>query len=786
MKATENTNLPKIRIHADKREAPKGDLFGIFFEDINYSADGGIYPEMLQNGSFEFAENDTRERDFSPFSFWKPIEIGGAKVELSPRQGETLFPRNPGSAYVEIREPGKRAGLQNIGFDTGISLVKGERYVFSMYMKGDADFPVEVSLDSEKGELYVSATFQAGEEWKRYDVVFTAPVTDSSARLSICGSQKGAFSLDVVSLKPEKTFCGHGLREDLCRKLLELKPRFMRFPGGCLIHGGNLDPDSRGSMYRWKNTLGPWENRPLRCPGSGHYHQSLGLGYYEYFQLCEDIGAEPLPVLPAAYNPHTREAAPLEELQPWIDDALDLIEFANGDVSTKWGAIRAELGHPEPFNMKYLGIGNEEVGDPFFERYPYFHKAIREKHPEIKLINSAGPFPAGSEYDKGWESAKKWGSDYVDEHYYTSPEWMLANVHRYDGFDPQGPRVFLGEYASWGSTFWNALCEAAYMTGLENNAPTVGLACYAPLFAHTAYGGWRPDLIYFNNHASFGSAPYYVQQLFMHHQGDWKLKAETEAWPQAEKPEDKALTGNMEAAVRESVMELTELSVLNPKTGEKIEFPSFTVGGEETEHPIGHISWESFTLTAKLKKISGKSGLYLRFAMPEDKSFIFSWEIGGWENQDCLIRSEIRGRHTVLTQQDFAVDTGRVYDLRMEVEGRHVRTYVDGALQNEAEDTQPSIEPLYWSASEEEGDIILKAINVKNEPFTANICLEGLENTPLKGKAYTYASEDLEAENSYDAPEKLKPSENTFESKTGAFPYTFPAYSVTILRLQKV
>ncbi len=785
MKATENTNIPRIRIYTDEREAPKGDLFGIFFEDINYSADGGVYPEMLQNGSFEFSEDDTQGKDFSPFSFWESVEEGGAKVRLSARQRETLFPRNPGSAYVEILESGKRAGLQNTGFDTGISLVKGERYVFSMYMKGEKGFPVEVSLDSAEGEVYVSASFQADAEWKRFSAVFTAPATDCSARLSVCGAQKGGFSLDAVSLKPEKTFCGHGLREDLCRKLLELKPRFMRFPGGCLIHGGNLDPESRGSMYRWKNTLGPWENRPLRCPGSGHYHQSLGLGYYEYFQLCEDIGAEPLPVLPAAYNPHTREAAPLDELQPWIDDALDLIEFANGDVSTKWGAVRAEMGHPAPFNMKYLGIGNEEVGDPFFERYPYFHKAVREKHPEIKLINSAGPFPAGSEYDKGWKSAREWGSDYVDEHYYTSPEWMLANVHRYDSFDSRGPKVFLGEYASWGSTFWNALCEAVYMTGLENNVPAVGLACYAPLFAHTAYGGWRPDLIYFNNHASFGSAPYYVQQLFMHHQGDWKLKAETESWPEAAKPPKTALTGNLEAAVRESVMELSELCAVNPDTGEKREFPGFTVGGEETEHSIGHMDWENFTLTAKLKKISGKSGLYLRFAMPEDKSFIFTWEVGGWENQDCLIRSEIRGRHTVLTQQDFALETGRTYDLRMEVRGRHVRTFVDGVLQNEGEDVQPSIEPLYWSASEEKGDIILKAVNASEEAFVPEICLEGFEEAALEGEAYTYASGDMDAENSYDAPEKLRPSQAPFKAESGRFSYAFPARSVTVLRMRR-
>ena len=254
----------------------------------------------------------------------------------------------------------------------------------------------------------------------------------------------------------------------------------MRFPGGCLVHDGSLNPEDRNSMYRWKNTIGPVEERPARRNSWG-YNQSLGLGFFEYFQFCEDIGAKPLPVLPGGYDPHHQRIVPLNELQPWIQDALDLIEFANGTPEAEWGGIRARMGHEAPFGLEYIGIGNEEVGDAFFERYPFFHRAVREKYPEIKIIGTAGPFSAGSEYEKGWKCAKEYGSDLVDEHYYHTPEWFLANHHRYDNFRAQDPKVFLGEYASWGNTWYNALAEASFMLGLERNAKAVGLACYAPM-----------------------------------------------------------------------------------------------------------------------------------------------------------------------------------------------------------------------------------------------------------------------------------------------------------------
>ena len=324
--------------------------------------------------------------------------------------------------------------------------------------------------------------------WKKYEITLDSLETTYNGRLVLTFADEGVYELDMVSLFPQDTFMGRkgGLRKDIAEALKEMKPKFMRFPGGCLTHDGSLNDQDRNSMYRWKRTVGKVEARPTWRNNWG-YNQTLGLGYYEYFLFCEDIGAKPLPVLPGGFNPHKGEGVAIENIGEWVQEALDLIEFANGGTDTKWGKIRAEMGHEAPFNMEYIGIGNEEIGEGFFERYPYFHKAIREKYPEIKIINSAGPFAVGEGYDAGWTSAKMYGSDLIDEHYYSSPEWFLANMHHYEDYDENGPKVFLGEYASWGNTYYNAIVEAAYMTHLERSK-AVALACYAPMLCNMCAG----------------------------------------------------------------------------------------------------------------------------------------------------------------------------------------------------------------------------------------------------------------------------------------------------------
>ena len=315
------------------------------------------------------------------------------------------------------------AGVKNLGFNEGIPIRRGDGYLFSCYAKSSDIKSFTVALESIDGKVYDSAKIDIeGDKWHKYEAQFTASDTDNSSCLVIMASEKGTLCLDMVSLFPKKTFKGrkNGLRNDIAQLLYELKPKFMRFPGGCLVHEGALDSDTRDSMYRWKNTLGDVAQRPSRR-NNWKYNQTFGLGYYEYFLFCEDIGAKAVPVLPAGYNPHNGQAAPLSQMQDWIDDALDLIEFANGGEDTVWGAKRAQLGHPEPFGLEYIAIGNEETGEAFFERYNLFHDAIRSKYPDIKIINTGGPFAVGEWYDRGWRSAREKGSDLVDEHYYTSP-----------------------------------------------------------------------------------------------------------------------------------------------------------------------------------------------------------------------------------------------------------------------------------------------------------------------------------------------------------------------------
>lgn len=511
--------MNKITVTTNKK-ASMSDFYGIFFEDINHAADGGLYGEMIRNRAFEFSPMDNPS--YQALTAWKRIEEGGASVSSFVSNKSPFSKRNPNYLILEINKAGTRAGIKNLGYNSGIAVKENESYNFSCYAKSDKPCEITVSIDNAYGEVITEKSLNiTSNEWTEYSFTLTSPVDDFSAVLAVTSKQECKFCLDFVSLFPVKTYKNrkNGMRNDIAEMLAALKPKFMRFPGGCLIHDGTLNSDDRNSMYRWKNTIGAVTDRPSRR-NNWRYNQSLGLGYFEYFQFCEDIGAKPLPVLPAGYNPHMEQAVPLDEMQEWIDDALDLIEFANGTADTKWGKIRCDMGHAEPFNLEYLAVGNEEVGQGFWDRYDLFHKSIKEKYPQIKIINSAGPFPQGGEFERGWNNAKKNGSDLVDEHYYTSPEWMLANCHRYDNMPSDGPKVFLGEYASWGNTYYNALIEAAYMTGLENNAHAIGLVCYAPLLCNVDYINWQPDMIWFDNHRVYGSANYYVQKMFMNCTGN--------------------------------------------------------------------------------------------------------------------------------------------------------------------------------------------------------------------------------------------------------------------------
>ncbi|MCC9165786.1 alpha-L-arabinofuranosidase C-terminal domain-containing protein [Pontibacter harenae] len=506
-------------------------MWGIFFEDINLGADGGIYAELVKNRSFEFA---------TPMMGWKEQKKNGTTGKALVHNQEAINPSNRRFIRVESGSD-EGFGLSNEGF-RGMGIKKGNQYNFSVLARqpqGD-NVAVVVELVNPDGKSIGSATVTPqGKQWKKYNVSFTATETEPKAYLNVWAKGKGTVDMDMISLFPQDTWKQrpNGLRADMVQLLADMKPGFFRFPGGCIVEGRTLD-----ERFEWKKTIGPIENRELTVnrwnTEFGHrltpdYYQSFGLGFFEYFQLSEDIGAEPLPILNCgmACQFNTGEVVPLDQLDTYIQDALDLIEFANGGVNTTWGKKRADMGHPEPFNMKFLGVGNEQWGEQYIERYKIFAKVLSEKHPEIKLITTTGPFPDGEEFDylnttlRGMKDTRV---DIIDEHYYRAPEWFKENATRYDSYDRKGPKIFAGEYASQTVAIaspdnrnnWNAaLSEAAFMTGLERNADVVVMASYAPLFAHVEGWQWTPDMIWVDNLRSFGTPNYQVQKLFSTNSG---------------------------------------------------------------------------------------------------------------------------------------------------------------------------------------------------------------------------------------------------------------------------
>jgi alpha-N-arabinofuranosidase len=534
---------PAISLTVDLAQTGKAispDLMGVFFEDINYAADGGLYAELVQNRSFEYRA--TEQLNWNPLTAWELTTRDGGRGSLRIADAVPVHPHNPYYVVVETQAPGAGVGLVNSGFD-GIAIQAGEAYDFSVYarqlftgnrwggkgvLEGAAKFVVQ--LETKDRAVLGAATLElSGRDWQRIAASITATNTDSAARLVVLSLTKGGVALDEISLFPRKTFKGraNGLRVDLAQAIADLKPKFMRFPGGCLVHGHGL-----GNMYRWKDSIGPIEQRRGQ-PNLWGYHQSLGLGYFEYFQFCEDIGAKPLPVVPAGVCCQNADhqggtgqrGVPLDEMPAHIQDVFDLIEWANGPTNSIWGAKRAAAGHPEPFHLQYLGVGNEDHITPVFkERFQLILDAVKAKHPEITLIGTTGPFHSGEDYDAGWKIADELRLAMVDEHYYEKPEWFLSNLERYDKYDRAKSQVYVGEYAAHegnrANTWRSALAEAAYLTALERNGDIVRLASYAPLLAKQGRTQWRPDMIYFNNTELLLSANYYVQQLFGQNPGD--------------------------------------------------------------------------------------------------------------------------------------------------------------------------------------------------------------------------------------------------------------------------
>jgi alpha-N-arabinofuranosidase len=518
-----------ITVNTQKPVAPiQQTMWGIFFEDINLAADGGIYAELVKNRSFEF---------FKPLMGWKIMKPDTTTGILIINQSETN-PSNPRYARITIPIGEPSFGLSNEGF-RGIGVKKGVSYYFSVLARqlAGSKLKMRIELVNRKGEAIGNATLiPEAEAWKKSTVSFTATSTEPRGKLNIWFEGEGAMDLDMISLFPGDTWKNRpeGLRADLVQLLADLKPGFIRFPGGCVVEGRELE-----TRYQWKKTIGNTEDRKLivnrwntefKHRLTPDYFQTFGLGFYEYFLLAEDIGAEPLPILSCgmACQFNTAEVVPMDQLDPYIQDALDLIEFANGTADSKWGKLRAQMGHPAPFNLKMIGVGNEQWGVQYIERYKVFAKAIGEKYPAVRIVSGTGPSPAGKSFEFASGELKKLNAQIVDEHYYMNPEWFLKNAARYDNYDRNSYKIFAGEYAAHspkttrpeGQNNWkSALAEAAFMTGLERNADVVHLCSYAPLFAHIDGWQWAPDLIWFDNLSSFGTVNYYVQKMFSSNRG---------------------------------------------------------------------------------------------------------------------------------------------------------------------------------------------------------------------------------------------------------------------------
>ena len=605
-----------MTVDTKKAGAPiQNTMYGLFFEDINYAADGGLYGELVKNRSFEFPQ---------AFMGWQTF----GNVQL---KDDGPFERCP--HYVVLGWPGhrdRRSGLQNEGY-FGIGVVKNESYRFSVWAKalnGKGRIRVQLidqyTMD-ERQEFVNTHIDITSDKWKKYEVTIKAPKTHNRANLRIFLDGGNSVALEHISLFPVNTFKNreNGMRRDLAQALADQHPGILRFPGGCIVEGVDLK-----TRYQWKNTIGPVENRPLNENRWEYtfdyrfypdYFQSYGLGFFEFFQLSEDIGAEPLPVLNVGMacqfqnGKDPKGYVPVDQLKPYIDDCLDLIEFANGDTTTTWGKKRAEMGHPAPFNMKYLGVGNEQWDTLYFERLEPFVKAIRAKYPNIKLIGTSGPDSEGKMFEIGWKAMKEQKVDLVDEHFYRPESWFLSHGLRYESYDRKGPKVFAGEYACHGrgnnwTHFETSLYEAAFMTDLERNADVVHMTAYAPLFAHVDGWQWRPDLIWYDNTRMFKTVSYYVQQMYATNKGTNVLKMTMDNKPVAGQEGQNGLFASAVVDKAENIVIVKVINTSKEKQSVSINLLGLKGAAQAETITLTHNEMDAENTLDEPEKITPKTG----------------------------------------------------------------------------------------------------------------------------------------------------------------------------------
>ncbi len=746
-------------------------LWGIFFEDINLSADGGIYPELVRNRSFEDADKPDD---------WK---ISGADATID--SSKPLNPFNRKS--LRLKADGKFI-VGNDGY-WGMNIVSGDGYALKLAARGE-NFSGKLTAKvlSTNGTVLASGEISGiGGNWKYQSLDLTATGSDPMAKLEISGDSKGVLFLDMVSLMPKKTWKDHGLRVDLAESLDALHPAFLRFPGGCWVEG-----DDVAHMNHWKKTIG---NADVREPlwNIWKYFATHGLGYHEYLVLAEDLGAEPL--FDANVGMSHKEIIPMDRMNEWVQDALDAIEYANGPTNSVWGGARAKAGHPAPFNLKYLEVGNENGGAAYRERWPLFVNAIHAKYPEIKFI--------ANHWQGGYPSTPK--ADIVDEHFYDTPEFFMRHATHFDKYDRNEPKIFVGEYAVTKNcglgNLRAAIGEAAFMTGLERNSDHVIMASYAPLLVNLNHRAWNPDLINFDSSKWYGLPAYYVQQLFAMNRGDVSLPTTVES-PLAEASVSGGMIG---VGTWNTAAEFKDIKVTAPdgKVLFESDFSKDTKGwkllgnGAQWKTQDGALrqsaekefiralagkrEWTDYTLTLKARKISGAEGFMVLFRIGgnEDRTW---WNLGGWGNTATGVEAG-----ETLDSKPSHIETDRWYDLKVVVSGKNVKCYLDGKVIHDLNyDAGGKVTSLYAVAATDKatGDLIVKVVNANAKPLETQVDLSGAKNLTGTGTATVLTSASGTDENSLAEPTKVSPKTEAVKFSGTSLKRSFPGNSFTVLRLK--
>jgi alpha-L-arabinofuranosidase len=773
----------KISVEVNKPGHPiSPTLFGIFFEDINLSSDGGIYPELVRNRSFEDA--DTLQN-------WKFISHNGmssSTICLADVYARPPVP--PLNAFNRKSLCIKANGsfvLENDGY-WGMNIVKGNSYSFKMAGRAidGISSPMKIRLVGSAGnELALVELKDFNMEWKYFSANLIATGSDPKAHLEISGEGNGTLYLDMISLMPLQTWKDHGLRPDLAGALDSLHPAFLRFPGGCWVEG-----DYFVTMNHWKYTIGNIDKRTPLWNIWG-YNATNGLGYHEYLQLAEDLGAEPLFCINAGIS--HKEIVPLDQMGQWVQDALDAIEYANGPVTSVWGSLRAKNGHPEPFNLKYLEIGNENGQAPYAERWALMVDAIHATYPEIKLI--ANEWAGGHPHDPAPEV--------IDEHFYNNPDWFIWNSNKYDNYDRKGPKIFIGEYAVTSGTgngnLRGAIGEAAWMTGMERNSDIVIMGSYAPLFCNANHKAWPVNLINYDSYRWFGLPSYYVQEMFSNNQGTVTLPINIENAPKIESPSSKGCIG---LGTWLNSAEFKDVEVVS-SDGKLLFKPDFSKVDENLRRTgqgewtiqngilkqsaitpgvtlfMGDTTWTNYTITLKAQRLSGENGFQIYF-LNRNNFERYRWDIGGWGNSLYYLESGMRSE-----SMPGSIEFGRWYDIRIEIKGNTVKAFLDGKLVQEITESEANITSLCASASRDDksGDIILKIVNVSAKPVKAQIALNGAVSLAGTGKSIVLTSASPLDENTLDNPTKVSPKTEILKLSGTIFKRSFPGNSLTVIRI---